>query len=158
LYFNNNTEYLNLLEGVEYELPGWTQLIQPSTLHLPTLLPNNVQFDVIGAGGTQAEADILQEFGKVYYYVVKIYTPSGSSLIHSTEVRLEFNAASPSSPWSPLGTSTPIFGDELFVHSTTREIVPVFTNTPSEDTFPYMGNTYKIRLNSDANSVTLSVN
>lgn len=151
----NGREYLNLIEGVPINLAAYSDLDASSEYHCPTIDTNGVLYDIIGAGATVEEAILLRDFGKIYYYKLDVIDVN-AGLIYSNFFRNPFNSPTPGAPWSNLGVST-IFGDEVFEHSTTAEIVCANTTTISEDVFNHLGNNYYINFLSDANIITFAV-
>ena len=152
----NGMEYLNMIECAPMFLGAMSHLDDGPLYHCPTVNPNAVYCDVVGGGGTIDEADLLQDFGKIYYYRLDMIDPTTQTVIFSDTFRLDFNVPTPGAPWNNMGINS-MFFDDLYAHFTTNEIITAFTTTQSETFFTFGGNNYHIHFFSSAESVIFSI-
>jgi len=118
LYLNNGKEYLNLIQGqtIEYlPLSGYTNI--SSSNHCP--VQAGQAFDVLTGGATTAEADLLENAGKVYYFDVVVRAAPGGPIITSATIKQIFNGPSNTPPfdfadWKYLGFIAPTPYVEMF--------------------------------------------
>lgn len=137
-------------------LGAWQHLDGPNNHHCPTVVPSFVFCDVVGGGGTMDEALLLQDFGKIHYYKVKITDPFTNTIVFEDLFRLKYAPSSPGSPWGSLGINS-AFNDDLYYHTSTNEIVAAFTNTQSETVFTYGGVDFAVRFISNQDTVIFEV-
>lgn len=154
--YNNNIEYLNLIECPPIVIAPMTSLDESPLYHCPTVNPNAVFFDVVGAGATLAEATLLESYGKAYYYNVDVIDRSTSITVFSGLVRLKFDNPAPVAPWGPLSI-TSMFNDDVYFHGSSEEIIMANNNTPNELNFTYSGINYYIKMISDLDRTILEV-